>query len=128
MFEWSSKTHTLTYIHLSLLSASTHYTKRQPKEWSSSLLHHYMFYNTSTQCCNDMLYPYNTFGESIVISLGAPMECTVVDACSSYSYNSMQNKYYPDLESGTCLNDGKEGEYQPNLYDTREDCVSKICV
>ena len=79
-----------------------------------------------------MLYPYNTFGESMVISLGAPMECNVIDACSSssssYSYNiGMQNKYYPDLESGTCLNDGKEGEYQPNLYDTLQDCVSNLC-
>lgn len=42
---------------------------------------------------------------------------------------SQTNKYYPDLEQKTCLNDGNEGEHQPNLYDTLDECVSsyRIC-
>ena len=32
--------------------------------------------------------------------------------------------YYPDLDSETCLSDGKHGEYQPYLYPTLEECVS----
>ena len=34
------------------------------------------------------------------------------------------HKYYPDLERKTCIADGEEGDYQPNLYDTLEECVS----
>lgn len=32
--------------------------------------------------------------------------------------------YYPDLDSGTCLNDGNQGELQPNLFVTLDECVS----
>ena len=32
--------------------------------------------------------------------------------------------YYPDLTSGTCLADGKQSEYQTNLFDTLDECVS----
>ena len=32
------------------------------------------------------------------------------------------HKYYPDLEKKTCIADGKHGAYQPNLYDTLEEC------
>ena len=41
-----------------------------------------------------------------------------------YTASSSSNKYYPDLESGTCVNDGKEGDFQPNLFDTLDECVS----
>ena len=47
------------------------------------------------------------------------------------SSGSGGNKYYPDLNSGTCLNDGNESDYQVNLFDTLEECVSynfPLCV
>ena len=42
----------------------------------------------------------------------------------SYGRRTSAFKYYPDLEKRTCVADGEEGEYQPNLYDTLEECVS----
>ena len=30
--------------------------------------------------------------------------------------------WYPDLDIGTCLNDGKQGKLQPNLFATLEKC------
>jgi len=30
--------------------------------------------------------------------------------------------YYPDLDQGTCINDGNEGPLQPNLFNTLDEC------
>ena len=34
--------------------------------------------------------------------------------------------YYPDLNRGTCLSDGKHSEYQTNLFPTLDACVSLL--
>ncbi len=34
--------------------------------------------------------------------------------------------YYVDLNSGTCLHDGKQSEFTVQLYDTLDDCVSYL--
>ena len=56
--------------------------------------------------------------------------CIDTDGSSTDYYDSGSggNKYYPDLNSGTCLNDGNESDYQVNLFDTLEECVSYSCV
>ena len=36
--------------------------------------------------------------------------------------------YYPDLNRGTCLSDGKHSEYQTNLFPTLDACVSLLAV
>ena len=54
--------------------------------------------------------------------------CIDTDGTSTGDYydsgSGNGNKYYPDLNSGTCLNDGNESDYQVNLFDTLEECVS----
>jgi len=32
--------------------------------------------------------------------------------------------YYPDLDQGTCINDGNEGPLQPNVFNTLNECCS----
>ena len=66
-------------------------------------------YDTLSSCCE---FPWLDYVECLVLA-----EPTVPIVPQT-------NKYYPDLEEETCLNDGNEGEYQPNLYNTLDECVS----
>ena len=54
------------------------------------------------------------------------IDTDTTDYYDSSSGGSGGNKYYPDLNSGTCLNDGNESDYQVNLFDTLEECVSQF--
>lgn len=85
-----------------------------------------MFFITSTECCNEMLHIYHTRGKEYALELGAPIHCSVVNSCdiSSSDATTRDYKYYPDITSGKCYNDGKESEFQLHLYDTLSDCVS----
>ena len=86
------------------------------------------FFNKVEECCNAF---YN--GQCDVIE----DICIDTDGVTTDYYDGSSgsgsggNKYYPDLNSGTCLNDGNESDYQVNLFDTLEECVSynfPLCV
>ena len=53
---------------------------------------------------------------------GQPMLAMMEQKQSSF-VNTF-NPYYPDLDSKTCLSDGKHSEWQVHLYDSLNECVS----
>lgn len=50
------------------------------------------------------------------------MESTVVEDQTLLQY------YYPDLDKKTCLADGKQGDLQPNLFHTLQECECLVCL
>ena len=99
-----------------------------PQLWTASITNiQRYFFKTVDECCTVF---YN--GECEII------EDVCVDSAAATNYyhndngggsgSSSSNKYYPDLISGTCYNDGKESEHQIHLFDTLEECVSFLIV
>ena len=60
--------------------------------------------------------------DSLLGNDGQPMLAMMEQKQSSFM--NTFNPYYPDLESKTCLSDGKHSEWQVHLYDSLNECVS----